>query len=69
MVSYFRQTIDASKSIEEVHEEIKSIVTSVINEVKEKDLGRLWKKELSSPSKRRYPDGANITGKNVTFAH
>ena len=37
-------TLDARKSIEELHEEIKAIAIATIAEVKEKEIGQLWKK-------------------------
>ncbi len=50
--------IDASKTIEEVHSELKEITNSVIEEVKEKDVGELWVEQSGGPWKRPCPDGA-----------
>lgn len=39
----WKQTMDASKSIEDLHREIKSIAEKTMQEVKDKPLGELWK--------------------------
>ena len=53
------QTIDASKSIEEVHEEILTVASAVIENVKDKEISRLWvNDEFSRPAKRPCPEGA-----------
>ena len=53
------QTIDASKSIEEVHEEIKATVTTIIENIKDQEIGRLWvNSEAVRPGKRPCPEGA-----------
>lgn len=40
---FWQQTIDASKSIEDLHREIKSIAEETMLEVQNKPLGELWK--------------------------
>lgn len=39
----WKQTVDASKSIEDLHREIKSIAKETMQEVQNKPLGELWK--------------------------
>jgi len=39
----WKQIIDASKSIEDLHREIKSIAEKTMQEVQNKPLGELWK--------------------------
>lgn len=41
--SSWKQTVDASKSIEDLHREIKSIAEKTMQEVQNKPLGELWK--------------------------
>ena len=67
------QTIDASKSIEEVHEEIKSIATTIIENIKDEEIGRLWvNNETMRPAKRPCPEGAvdrpQLNGEFVSHA-
>lgn len=38
-----KQTMDASKGIEDLHREIKSIAEETMREVQNKPLGELWK--------------------------
>lgn len=46
MFLYFlswKQTVDASKSIEDLHREIKSIAEETMQQVQNRPLGELWK--------------------------
>lgn len=38
-----KQTMDASKSIEDLHREIKTVAEKTMQEVKDEPLGELWK--------------------------
>ena len=40
---YLLNTMDASKSIEDLHREIKTVAEKTMQEVKDEPLGELWK--------------------------
>ena len=59
--------IDASKSIEDLHTELKIVVKDIINKSKTQDLGQLWTKtESERPIKKRCADESEKTQKSAT---
>ena len=55
--------IDASKSVEDLHEEIKEIVKVAIKEVEDNKLEALWEDlPYAPPMKRKHVDSRQVTG-------
>lgn len=64
------KVIDASKSVEDLHEELKSVVKNIIEESKGKSIGTLWTTDTpQSASKRKCPSDPNPLAEKENEIH
>ena len=54
--------IDASRSIDDLHEEIKTITKQTLAEAKQKELGQLWVENTDTPPAKRPDKTPQING-------